>query len=116
MADEQIVENVIRHARLREELKPVPIFAGDPPEPINVHWIGISHSISKTPQWSDARESYLVNFYGGDGQPLECLQFDTLDIALDQSHAIAGIERNEWGHCNVLVPDDGIVPWSMVAS
>ncbi len=116
MADERIVENVIRYVRLREELKPLPIFAGHPPEPINVDWVGISHSISKTSQWTDARESYLVNFYAGDGELLECLQFDTLDIALDQSHAIAGIARNEWRNCNVDVSDDGSVPWSRVSS
>jgi hypothetical protein len=79
MSDEENTENLIRYVRLREALNPVPIFVGDPPEPISVHWMGIAQSVSKTHQLSDTRVSYLVMFYGGADEVLECLQFEMLD-------------------------------------
>ncbi len=99
---------------LREELKPVSIFTGDPPEPIKADWIGISHSILKLPQRSDEIESYIVNFYSERGDLLEALQFETLDIALDQAKAIVGIAPTEWRNCSVPVPDDGRVSWDAI--
>lgn len=65
-------------------------------------------------QRSDELESYIVNFYSDDGELLEALQFDTLEIALDQAKAIAGIESSEWRKCNVVVPDDGRVSWGAI--
>ena len=111
---EKTNEFLIRYIRLREELKPVPIMAGNPPEPIEADWIGISRSVSKIPQRSDEIESYSVNFYRDDGELLESLQFDALYIVLDQAKAIAGIEPSEWRACNIAVPDDGRVSWGAV--
>ncbi len=114
MNKEKITAVLIRHARLREEFKPILLLTGEPPESIKADWIGISHSVSKLPHRSDELESYIVNFYSDDGELLEALQFDTLDIALDQAKAIAGIEVTEWRKCNMPVPHDGRVSWSVI--
>jgi len=106
MNEMKLIESLIRCAPLREELKPVSIFTSDPPEPIKADWIGISHSVSKLSGHSDEIESYLLNFYSEQGELLEALQFETLDIALDQAQAIVGIVRTEWHHCRVPVPED----------
>ena len=112
--EEENTESLIRYAPLSEELKPVSIFAGDPPVPIKVDWIGISHSVLRLPQRSEEIESYIVNFYSEPGELLEALQFETLNIALDQAKAMAGIAPTEWRNCNVPVPDDGRVSWDAI--
>lgn len=113
MSEKKIIESLIRCVWLREELKPVPILTGNPPEYIKADWVGISHSVLKLPQRFEEVESYIVNFYRGNGELLEALQFDTLDIAVNQAKAIAGIESSEWRECNISVPDDGRVTWAM---
>jgi len=45
-------------------------------------------------------------------------QFDTLEIALDQANAIAGIPLNGWRECHIKLPetlDDDRIPWAYVA-
>ena len=112
--EEKTNEFLIRYVRLREALKPIPVLAGDSPEPIKADWVGLSHAVLKLPKRSDEIESYILNFYREDGELLEALQFDALDIALDQAKAIAGIDPSEWRACNIAVPDDGRIAWSAI--
>jgi hypothetical protein len=114
MEEEENTESLIRYAPLSEELRPVSIFAGDPAVPIKADWIGISHCVVRLPPRSEEIESYIVNFYSERGELLEALQFETLNIALDQAKSIAGIAPSDWRNCNVPVPDDRRVSWDAI--
>ena len=61
-----------------------------------------------------AGEGYNPNLYGPDGASLTHLQYETLEIALDQAQAELGVERGEWQACEVEVLDeDGALPASL---
>jgi hypothetical protein len=47
-------------------------------------------------------KTFILYFLNENGEPQELLQFDTLEIALDQAHAICGFP-----HCDVSVLEDG---------
>lgn len=111
MEEKEVSETVIRCARLRDELKPLPIWSAESNAPINPDWVGINHTLWKDARRSDVVEEYNLAFYGDDGELLEYLQFGTLEIAIDQAKAIAGVQPSEWRECSVAVSCDGRVPW-----
>jgi hypothetical protein len=86
-------------ARLRHELKPVPIYDGRDLAPIHVDWLAISH----IPEDANSRETFILYWLNGRGRPQEILEYDTLEIALDQAQTIAGINQDEWHSCAVVV-------------
>jgi hypothetical protein len=95
-------ETFIRAARLPPELRPVPIYAGDPPKPINASWL----ALSRVPERAEGPERYLLYFLSESGELLECLPFETLEIAVDQACAIAGLPKATWCSCKVEVTQD----------
>lgn len=116
MTDDECTETVVRYVRLRNELKPVEIYMGDPPAPINPDWVAITHAILCSPRRPDGIESFNLTFFLDDGQCLTWQQFDTMEIAIDQANAIVGIRPDEWHTCCVeIANDDGTMPWSNVA-
>lgn len=96
--------NVVHRVRVREELKPICIYGDDPPEPLDPEWVGVIE-ISDMNEGRGPDE-YAVALYGSDGRCLEWLQFETLQIALDQARAILGIEQDEWLPCRIPLPED----------
>jgi hypothetical protein len=42
------------------------------------------------------RDVYSLVFQGLEGEELQRLQFDTLDIALDQAKSLVGVTRAHW--------------------
>ncbi len=105
-----IREIVIRRVQLRQELKPVEIYAGDPPTPIDPDWLAITHATG-----AKGLESYNLVFFRFDGTPITWEQFDTLRIALDQAHAIVGVDCSEWAACGVeITNEDGSISWDDV--
>ncbi len=115
MEEQEVSETVIRRARLRDELKPLPIWSAESHEPINPDWVGINRAVRRADQSSSVAEGYNLAFYRDSGELLEYLQFDTLEIALDQAEAIAGVQPSEWRECDVSVAGDGRVPWEAAA-
>jgi hypothetical protein len=113
--EEHVSEIVLRCVRLRAELKPMSHYLiGDPPEPLNPTWVGISRFVRSSPRIPEGRESYKLCFYDKQGEEITYNGFDTLEIALDQAKAIAGIRKDEWCECNIQVPESGEVPLSSV--
>jgi hypothetical protein len=92
-------EIIIRRTILRKELKPVQIYMGNPPRPIDPDWVAITHAKNKY------GESFIIVFYKFDGTLITFEQFDTLEIAMDQANAIAGIKSNEWLTCDNEITD-----------
>ena len=84
-------EQVVRRADLHPGLQPIPMFAGDPPEPINA-------SLATVVQRRDDNrgESFALELYDAAGTLLESLQFETLEIALDQAADIIGVQPADW--------------------
>jgi hypothetical protein len=97
-------ERMIRIARLPSALRPVSIYTGDPPAPISCEWLGVAHVNDGPP--ADP-ETYILYFMDGRGVPQEMLQYDTLEIAVDQAHAICGFSQEGWSGCDIAVRDDG---------
>lgn len=98
----EVVEIFVRAARLPTSLLPVPIYAGEPPEPIPASWLAVSH----TPEHSKAPERFLLYFLSESGELCECLQFETLESALDQARAIARLPQSAWRPCEVQIGDE----------
>lgn len=69
----------------------IPIFNGDPPEQIKAVALEISGGMA-----NQIRKVYSLIFRDAKGDELERLQFDTLDIALDQARRLVGINRVDW--------------------
>jgi len=84
-------EQVVRRADLHLGLQPIPILAGDPPEPINA-----SSATIVQRRDDDRGESFALELYDAAGALLESLQFETLEIALDQAAEIIGVQRADW--------------------
>lgn len=97
MADERFT----RFARWIVGRHKMPIVSGDPPEPLAVEWVALSRILeagAQDPNWC----LYLLT---SRGRIVECLQWDTERIALDQAHAILGIEQDEWRDCDAALSD-----------
>jgi hypothetical protein len=52
-------------------------------------------------------ETFVLYFLDATGTPQELLQYETLQIAVDQAYAIAGYPQQEWTTCDIPVLDDG---------
>jgi hypothetical protein len=96
---------MIRHAVVRPGSKPLPIWSGDPPRPIDARWLAILRSTE-----CSHRPVYILEFVDENGAGLEWLQFETARIALDQAHALAGATADDWIACNRVVPEDDRLP------
>jgi hypothetical protein len=111
-------ETIIRYTRLPPELRPVEIFSADTLEPIDPDWVAITHAIVAREGRVDFLDGYCIYFLADDGRMLAYEQFDTLEIAVDQANAIAGIPRSAWKECHIVLPEDDDIeriPWSYVA-
>ena len=104
MRRDDVDERMIRVARVPPTLQPLPIYRGDPPEPIRCEWLGISHVNDGSP--ADA-ETFLLYFLDKVGVVQEALQYETLGIAVDQAHAICGYPQHEWVTCDIPVLENG---------
>lgn len=94
-------ERIIRFAEIRDDLRPLPILAGDPPEPIAVRWAAISVA------GQGGGRRFLVYLLGGSGQILEAQQWETMRIALDQARSILGLTDSQWLNCDVSLSEGG---------
>jgi hypothetical protein len=103
-------ERLLRFVRLRPELLPLEVWVdGAPLEP---DWLGITHSLTPHEHRAVPLESFNLCYFRDDGELLYWQQFETLEIALDQAHAVVGVEREEWRACDIEIPEDERVPWS----
>ena len=99
-----IDERLVRVARLPLSLRPLPIFNGRTFEPISCEWLGIG-CVSRAPD--DDQVSFLLYFLDEHGRWQEALPYETLQIALDQAHAVCGYGQDGWTTCDIPACDDG---------
>ena len=86
-------------------------------QPIDPDWVASTHAVAMREGRTDLSEGYCMYFLADDGEMLAYEQFDTLEIALDQANAIAGVPRTAWRECRVELPsdqDDIRIPWSWI--
>ena len=69
-------ETLIRRVVLRPD-HPLPIYAGEPVQPIPAEWAGITHAQRV------GREAFILYFLTFAGDVLGLLQYETLRIAFD---------------------------------
>jgi hypothetical protein len=102
-------ETIIRWARIRSTLKPVPIFDARSVEPIDAAFLAASYCPKRSgSRGMESQEGYCLYFLGSNGGILEVLQFDTLRILEDQAWDIVGIAPKEWNACEIPVGDGEI--------
>ena len=92
-----IREIMIRRVRVTENHKPFEIQIGRFVQPA---WLAITHATGKNV------ESFNLVFFANDGSPIDWCQYDTLQIAMDQAHAMVGVERSAWERCNAEITND----------
>ena len=92
--DQQRSHTLLRFVRLRDDLKPVPIYTGDPVAPISAEWLAITF-VPATPKC--VVESYVIFFLDCDGRELEFLSFDTLEIAFQLGATDAELFERHFG-------------------
>ena len=73
-------------------------------EPIEPDWVAISSATHPIP---GKPPSYILYFIGSSGDILEVLQWDTIQIALDQARQLANVDDSGWATCNLDVPSSG---------
>jgi hypothetical protein len=76
-------------------------------EAIRAEWAAIVQYAVNHPGRVDQLEGFAVALYSEDGVELESIQFDTLEIALDQGSSILGVSRDAWEVCSVDVSAEG---------
>lgn len=93
--------NVLRYYCPQTWSYRVEIYAGDPPARIEPAAAVVIHA----PESLHQREVYVFELLGSHGALLESLQFDTLEIALDQAHDLAHIPHSAWIATQYVLPD-----------
>ena len=69
--------------------------------PMTPHWAFV---VDSSVQWhgrSNRLEGFDVALYSDDGVMLEWLQYETLEIALDQACELLGIKQYAWEVCEI---------------
>ena len=81
-----------------------PADAGQPPilkEPLSgfvrPDWLAISHC----PESATSPETFVLYFLSTDGEVIECIQRDTLEIAMDEALSLTGLAHDRWAVCDV---------------
>ena len=85
-------EFVLRKVRLRDDLKPVEIYMGDPPPPIEPDWVAITHGFSRR------LDGCNLVFFRFDGTAITSEPFDTLEIALDRRTRLSALNIQSGSH------------------
>lgn len=93
------------------------IFSGLPTEEadfgpdgqIRPDWVAITHA-----RLAENCESWNLYYLSSAGYVYAIEQYETLEIAMDQAQADAGVMHAEWTHCWASVPEDGVIPRSAV--
>jgi hypothetical protein len=106
-------ERLVRVVRLRDDLKPVQIFMGEPPQAISPDWVGITHVRWTEECRTEPHDSFDLSFRRDDGSEITWEQFETLRIALDQAKAIVGVKEEEWKTVSIEMTEDGW-PWNKI--
>lgn len=109
----ELTSVVVRAVHLPSYLRPIPIFGGDPPEPFPAVAATITQRTLTSRLRSVPLEGYDLDLYGDDGRRLTCVQYETLEIALDQAHAVVGIDHSEWTVTSVVSEDPDRLPSSL---
>ncbi len=102
----------IKYVRVREELKPMPIWTHN--QEIRPDWLAIEHAKTWTERFPEPKDTFLVNFLSDDGFLYETIEYDTLEIAMNQTKAISGVGRSEWHDCLVSLESKETVSWADV--
>jgi hypothetical protein len=103
-------EFVVLYVSASVALRPIPIYAAEESAPIDPDWIAITESS----ELGSEPDCWLLYFLRDSGDVLEMLQWETLDIALDQASSIAGILHSSWKRCRVEVPESGLIARELV--
>jgi hypothetical protein len=106
MPGNKLVENMVLIARLPMEFRPVPIcsYKDKTLGHIPCEWLGVAQVNQEN---LDEPEGFILYFLDESGVPSELLQYDTLQIAIDQARSIVGFLGEGWKRCNIPVAEDG---------
>jgi hypothetical protein len=99
--EEQGAEIIILYVDRRFFGRAPEIWSGEPAEPIDPAWAAISRCSQ-----ADRDDEFVLYFLDCRGHHLVVLQFETLEIVLDQANDLAAISRDAWRACEEEVDDE----------
>ena len=88
-------ETIVRYAPLDPARNSVEIYTSGP-QPIDPFWIAVTDVWSSFGDLTYPKQGFVLYFLASDGHILAREQFETLEIALDQAHSIAGVGFDQW--------------------
>jgi len=98
----RIREAVIRRVRMREDLKRRPNSSTVPPD-----WLAITHVTGGT-----AADYFVLVFLRDDSSPISWKAFESLKSAMDEAHAVTGVNHLDWKPCYAeITNEDGTISW-----
>ena len=73
-------------------------------------WLAISHC----PASATSPETFALYFLTSDGEVIDCISRDTLEIAMDEALSLTGLSHDCWSACDVLLDERTSLPRSLV--
>lgn len=96
-----------------------PADAGQPPilnDPlggfVRPDWLAISHC----PESATSPETFTLYFLASEGEVIECIQRDTLEMAMDEALSLTGLAHDRWVVCDVPADEGTGLRRSKIAS
>ena len=77
---------------------------------IRPDWLAIGFS----PESATSPETFVLYFLTREGEVIECIQRDTLEIAMDDALALTSLSHDCWSACDVLLDERTSLPRSLV--
>lgn len=71
-------------------------------------------AISRCAESAASPETFVLYFLTRDGEVIECIQRDTLEIAMDEALSLTGLAHDSWLACDVPVHEGTGLRRSMV--
>jgi hypothetical protein len=75
-------------------------------------WLAISHC----PESAMSPETFVVYFLTSEGEVIECIQRDTLEIAMDEALSLTGLAHDVWAVCGVPLDEGTSLRRSIIAN
>ena len=105
-------ERLIRYLDYPAEAHEPPIFNQPLGGVVRPDWLSISHC----PESATSPETFALYFLTSEGEVIECIQRDTLEMAMDEALSLTGLAHDRWMACDMPVDEGTSLRRSMVAS
>lgn len=96
------MERLIRYLDYPAHADAPPIFNEVHGGLVRPDWLAISHC----PESATSPETFVLYFRRSEGEVVECIQRDSMEIAMDEALSLTGLAPDRWVACDVPL-DEG---------